>query len=278
MSTVGAPHHLSEDPLTDTSTLSDAVRVAGITVLAIDTPTLGERSYLAHDGHVALVVDPRRDLARVERLVSEHGLDLRVVAETHIRSDYVTGGYALAQKTGADYLVNADDEVAFERTPVHDGQTIEVGNRMRLTIVGTPGHTFTHLSHVLSVASTGEQHTHDLVRLQHASAHELAQALPDSEQVFPTHGFGSFCSATRSEATASTIDDERLSNPVLTQDEETYVRELLAGLGTWPAHYVHMAPVNASGLAEPDLSRPALADAAELRERIEAGEWAHAGR
>ena len=60
---------------------------------------------------------------------------------------------------------------------------------------------------------------------------------------------------------------------MLTQDEETYVRELLAGLGAWPAYYAHMAPANAAGPSEPDLSPPALADAAELRRRIESGEW-----
>ena len=34
-----------------------------------------------------------------------------------------------------------------------------------------------------------------------------------------------------------------------------------------------MAPANAAGPAEPDLTPPAVADAAELRRRIEAGEW-----
>jgi rhodanese-related sulfurtransferase len=34
-----------------------------------------------------------------------------------------------------------------------------------------------------------------------------------------------------------------------------------------------MAPANAAGPSEPDLSPPSVADAAELRRRIEAGEW-----
>ncbi len=275
---------------------SDSMSTSDISVIAIETPTLGDRSYLAHDGRVALVIDPQRDLDRVEALLTEHDLELRVVGESHLHNDYVTGGYALAQKTGAAYLVNGDDDVAFERTPVKDGQVIEVGDRMRLTVLATPGHTFTHLSYVLSDAQTGEQvavfsggsllfgatgrpdllgesHTQELVRLQHASAHKLAHALPDSAQVFPTHGFGSFCSATQSEATSSTIGAERTSNPVLTQDEETYVRELLDGLGAYPAYYAHMAPANADGPSEADLSTPSRADVAELRQRIEAGEW-----
>ena len=119
----------------------------------------------------------------------------------------------------------------------------------------------------------GEEHTDDLVRHQHASAHKLADLLPDEAEVFPTHGFGSFCAATQSDATESTIGQEKQSNPVLTQDEETYVRELLEGLGAYPAYYAHMAPANAAGPSEPDLSPPTVADAAELRRRIEAGEW-----
>ena len=273
-----------------------------LTVIAIETPTLGDRSYLVHDGEVALVVDPQRDIDRVLALLDEHGVRLTHVFETHIHNDYVTGGLALAQRTGAQYLVNGEDDVSFIRTPVADGQVVEVGGRMRITALATPGHTFTHLSYALTDAGSrgedgldravgvfsggsllfgatgrpdllGPEHTHDLVHHQHASAHRLADLLPDEAEVYPTHGFGSFCSATQSDATSSTIGREKQANPVLTQDEQTYVDELLAGLGPWPAYYAHMAPANAAGPSEPDLSPPGLADAAELRRRIEDGEW-----
>lgn len=267
-----------------------------LTIVPVETPSLGDRSYLVHDGEVAFVVDPQRDIDRVLGLLEEHDVRLTHVLETHIHNDYVTGGLALARRTGAQYLVNGEDDVSFDRSPVADGDVVEVGRRMRLTALATPGHTFTHLSYALTDAATGTQvavftggsllfgatgrpdllgaeHTHDLVRHQHASAHRLAELLPDDAGVFPTHGFGSFCSATQSDATASTIGQEKRSNPVLTQDEETYVEELLAGLAAYPTYYAHMAPANADGPAEPDLSLPAVADADELRRRIEAGEW-----
>ncbi|HEU4337095.1 MAG TPA: MBL fold metallo-hydrolase [Nocardioides sp.] len=267
-----------------------------LAIIPIETPTLGDRSYLVHDGEVAFVVDPQRDIDRVLDLLEEHAVRLTHVLETHIHNDYVTGGLALAERTGALYLVNGEDDVSFSRTPVADGDVVEVGERMRLTALATPGHTFTHLSYSLADAARdeqvavfsggsllygatgrpdllGPQHTHDLVRHQHASAHRLAELLPDEAEVYPTHGFGSFCSATQSDATSSTIGQEKRSNPVLTQDEQTYVDELLAGLGAYPAYYAHMAPANADGPSEPDLSRPSVADAAELRRRIDAGEW-----
>jgi len=119
----------------------------------------------------------------------------------------------------------------------------------------------------------GAAHASELARAQYASAHRLAAGLPDDAAVYPTHGFGSFCSATQSEGTSSTIGQEKRVNPVLTADEERYVTDLLAGLDAYPAYYAHMAPANAAGPAGPDLSPLHQADASELRRRIEAGEW-----
>jgi hydroxyacylglutathione hydrolase len=267
-----------------------------ITVIPLETPTLGNRSYLIHDGEVAFAVDPQRDIDRALALLDSRGLRLTHVFESHIHNDYVTGGFALAQRTGAAYLVNAEDRVSFERTPVRDGEIVTIGPRMRVTAVATPGHTFTHLSYVLTDTRTGyhmavfsggsllygatgrpdllgAEHTSDLVRAQHASARKLAKNLPDAAEVFPTHGFGSFCAATQSEAATSTIGQEKAANPVLVQGEETYVRELLADLNAYPAYYAHMAPANSAGPSEPDLSPAGRADPAEVRRRIEAGEW-----
>ena len=126
--------------------------MSSLTVVPIETPTLGDRSYLVHDGAVAFVVDPQRDIDRVLALLDEHGVRLTHVFETHIHNDYVTGGLALAQETGAAYHVNAEDDVAFERTPVVDGQTVAVGKHMRVRAISTPGHTFTHLSYALSTS------------------------------------------------------------------------------------------------------------------------------
>ncbi len=276
--------------------------MTALTVLTIETPSLGDHSYLVHDGEVAFVVDPQRDIDRILDLLDEHDVRLTHVFETHIHNDYVTGGLALAQRTGADYLVNGEDDVSFDRTPVRDGEVVAVGDRMRVVAVATPGHTFTHLSYALVEAAEGseldldtaagvfsggsllfgatgrpdllgKEHTEELSRRQHASAHHLTQLLPDAAEVYPTHGFGSFCAATQSDATESTIGTEKSVNPVLTQDEETYVRELLDGLGAFPAYYAHMMPTNAAGPTEPDLSAPSVADPAELRGRIEDGEW-----
>ena len=265
-----------------------------VTIVPIETPTLGDRSYLAHDGQLALVVDPQRDIDRVLEAAESAGVRITHVLETHIHNDYVTGGLALAKVTGAAYHVNAAEDVAYERVPTGDGDVIDVSDALRVRVIATPGHTYTHLSYALEsegehvgvfsggsllFGSTGRpdllgpDHTHTLVHHQYASVHRLAAELPDQTQVLPTHGFGSFCAASQSEATSSTIGQEKATNPALTQDEQNYVTELLAGLEAYPAYYAQMGPANSAGPAAADLRAPEPADAEALRRRLEAGEW-----
>ncbi len=271
------------------------------TIVPIETASLGDRSYLAHDGEVAVVVDPQRDIDRVLDLAAEHGVQITDVFETHIHNDYVTGGLALAQATGATYHVNADDPVTYARHPVRDGDIVEVSPRMRVRVIATPGHTYTHLSYALESRNganggsdtvavftggsllfgatgrpdlLGPDHTDSLVRHQYASAHRLAHELPAHTHVMPTHGFGSFCSAgSTGDTTASTIADEQVRNPVLTESEAQWVDETLAGLDAYPAYYAHMGPANTAGPAPADLSTPSLADKQTLADRIAGGEW-----
>ena len=108
-------------------------------IIPIETPTLGDRTYLIHDGRVAFVVDPQRDVDRVLDLAGQAGVSITDVFETHIHNDYVTGGHALAGITGARYYVNAEDPVTFERTPIRDGDVVEVPRACRCGRSPHPG-------------------------------------------------------------------------------------------------------------------------------------------
>jgi glyoxylase-like metal-dependent hydrolase (beta-lactamase superfamily II)/rhodanese-related sulfurtransferase len=267
-----------------------------IEILQVDTPSLGDRSYLATDGTVALVVDAQRDIDRVLALAGERGVRITHVLETHVHNDYLTGGLALARETGAAYCVGGADRVAFDRVPVADGDVLEITPSARVRVLATPGHTFTHLAYVLAAESgapfavftggsllfgatgrtdlLGAAHAAELARAQHASAARLAATLPDEVAVLPTHGFGSFCAATETASVdSSTIGQEKARNPALTLSVDRFVAELLAGLDAYPAYYTRMGPANAAGPSAPDLSRPGQAGPEELRRRLAAGEW-----
>lgn len=271
-----------------------------MSIITIETPTLGDRSYLAHDGEVAVVVDPQRDIDRVVALAHQSGVRITHVVETHVHNDYVTGGLALAEATGAAYALSRDDEVEFERLGLGDGDVLEVSEQLRLRVLATPGHTFTHLSYALESRHHGDpwrveavftggsllfgatgrpdllgsDHTEALARHQYASIHRLVGELPDATQVLPTHGFGSFCSSgSTGGATSSTIGQERQMNPAVTQGADGWVADTLAGLDAYPAYYAHMAPANSRGPSAADLRAPQPADPVAVADRIAAGDW-----
>ncbi|MFF3273721.1 rhodanese-like domain-containing protein [Streptomyces chrestomyceticus] len=263
----------------------------------VDTLTfegLGNRSYLAGGDGAAVVIDPPRDIDQVIAAAARRGVRIAYVAETHIHNDYVTGGLELARVTGAAYLVPAAASVSFARTPVADGDTVEVDEGLVLRAIATPGHTPHHTSYALEddgravAAFTGgslligtvgrpdlvePRLTERLARAQHASAHRLADELDDEVPVLPTHGFGSFCSSSQAEGDSTTIGKERTANDALTLDVDTFVARTLAGLEDVPAYYAHMGPANAAGPAPVDLTPPEPADARRIAERLAAGEW-----
>ncbi|WP_426939344.1 MBL fold metallo-hydrolase [Pseudarthrobacter sp. S3] len=263
-------------------------------VVVIETRPLGDRSYVVHDGEVALVIDPQRDTDRVEAAAAEAGVRITHVAETHLHNDYLTGGLILARAHGAEYLVSAQDDVGFEHTPIADGGTVQVG-RLTVKAVATPGHTHHHLSYVVSdgeqqaVFSGGSllygsvgrtdlvsgEDTEVLTRAQYSSVRRLAaEAKPDAA-LYPTHGFGSFCSSgPASSVHASTIAEQQEANHALTDaDEDHFVQELINNLTAYPSYYAHMAPANRQGPGPADLTVPESVDPAELSRRLADGEW-----
>ena len=266
-----------------------------VDVITIETPSLGDRSYVVHDGTDALVIDPQRDIDRVLDAVADAGITVSHVAETHVHNDYVTGGLVLSRVTGARYLHADAEELSFDHEPVSDGDTFAVGT-MTVEVVATPGHTAHHLSYVVrdpdgpdhaftggsqllgSVGRTdlvAEERTEELTRLQHRSARRLADLLDDSTCIHPTHGFGSFCSSASSDDESDgTMATERSVNVALTvDDEDEFVDRLVSGLSAYPRYYVHMDPLNRSGPGPIDLSLPRAVDPPELARRIHRGEW-----
>lgn len=264
-------------------------------IAVIETPELGDHSYLAHDGKSALVVDPQRDIERILQAASHLGVRIAVVAETHLHNDYVSGGLELARRTGATYLVSAEDDVGFERHPIRDGDELAVGT-MAVRAVSTPGHTLHHMSYLLldqrrevalfsggcllygTVGRTdlvSSELTETLTRAQHRSAWRLAAQVPGDVEVHPTHGFGSFCSSSKpSGVVISTVGHERKDNLALQiEDEDEFVRVLLGGLSAYPRYYAHMGPINRLGPPPANLGEVRELDAKELAHGIDSGSW-----
>ena len=268
-----------------------------IDVVVIDTPSLGDRSYLVTDGTAALVVDPQRDIDRILVAAADRGVQVTHVFETHIHNDYVSGGLALARETGAAYPVNGADDVAFGRDAISGGDEIESGT-MRVRVLATPGHTWTHLAYAVMDAVTGDvagvftggsllhgstgrpdllgpRQARALASAQHASARKLASLLPGHTPVFPTHGSGGSCAAGRASdgPSQATIAGQQRANPALTLGEDRYVASVLAGLDAVPGYYARMGRANMAGADAPVMLPPPRVLAGHVPGRVAAGDW-----
>jgi glyoxylase-like metal-dependent hydrolase (beta-lactamase superfamily II)/rhodanese-related sulfurtransferase len=267
--------------------------MSSLEIVSLDTPNLGDRSYVVGRGSSAIVIDPQRDIDRVQEVLDARGWSASHVLETHFHNDYVSGGLELARVLGAEYVVPDGMAIDFRAQQANDKDEIESGVGL-IRALHTPGHTPNHLSFAVTIGGEdkalftggsllfgsvgrpdllGPELTEPLARAQWASMRRIAQEVTTTAQVYPTHGFGSFCSATATVGNASTVAEQMLANPAFSTDEETFVAELIAGLDAFPAYYAHMGPANQAGAGPIDLSLPQRADADELARRIAAGEW-----
>lgn len=235
-------------------------------VVTIDTPGLGDRSYLATGDGWAVAVDPQRDLDRTELVLATHGLRLGAVLETHIHNDYVTGGLALARRHRVPYVVPAGPRLGYDAMRVGDGDRLAVGP-MRIGVVDSPGHTDAHATYDVrmdgaasGVAFTGgslllgatgrtdllgAELAEALARRQHGSARRLAALLPGDTRICPTHGFGSYCTAGRATGGGPTLAEQLAVNPAFVLDEDAFVAASLGSLGPYPRYFALMGPRNA---------------------------------
>lgn len=264
-----------------------------INVSVIDVSSLGDRTYLVHDSHVALVIDPQRDIESIQNLAEKEKVVIKAVFETHIHNDYVSGGLALSQATNAKYYISSDEKVQFEHVAINPNTVITIGG-LQVEPLHTPGHTPHHLSYLISMGQeqmvftggsmlygtigrtdlVGNDVTESLTKAQFNSVHTLANLLPNETAVYPTHGFGSFCSTlTSSNATTSTIKQEKEQNIAFSLSEEDFIKQVLASLGNYPSYYSHMAPLNRQGAESPILGELPTVQEKELLSLLEKEPW-----
>lgn len=233
----------------------------------VRTASLGDTTYLLQHGNSMLVVDPQRDIGRFLSRIDE-GLAVTHVLETHVHNDYVSGGRDLARRTGADLVLPAGSGVGFAFVPAFHEEDLESTDGLTIRPLHTPGHTPEHVSYLIVIDGEpaavftggsllvgaagrsdllGEEFADQLARLQYGSLQRLA-TLPDEVGVFPTHGEGSFCTASGAGRSTSTIGQEKSENPLYRlPDVESFVTSQLSGLTPYPAYYPYMAPINRAG-------------------------------
>ncbi|WP_149184002.1 MBL fold metallo-hydrolase [Streptomyces sp. TRM49041] len=231
---------------------------------------LGNSAYLVDlgDGR-ALAVDAGRDLRALYAAAERLGLRVAYAADTHLHADFLSGAVQLGHDHGAAVLASAGGHRAFPHRGLGDGDEVDLGG-LTLRALATPGHTDEHLAFLLlegsrelgvftggslivnSAARTdllGAGRTDELARAQYHSLRRLT-TLPDATAVWPTHGAGSFCSAPPGAERTTTVGAQKRANPLLAApDEDSFVRQLVGSLGSYPAYFDRLTEINRRGPA-----------------------------
>lgn len=254
---------------------------------------LAQASYLigCQAAGTAVVVDANRDTAQYHAVAREENLRITHVTESHIHADYLSGSRQLARETGAQLLLSAEGgeswQYAFARDEnavlLHDGDRFSIG-AVQLDVLHTPGHTPEHLTFLVTDRAAGEAPvgalTGDFIfvgdvgrpdlleRAAHVSgtmensARDLFRSLrrfvasqPDYLQIWPGHGAGSACGKALGALPQTTLGYEKLVNWAFAiDDEDRFVKEVLAGQPDPPTYFAMMKRLNKEG--------PALLDGA----------------
>lgn len=208
-------------------------------------------TYLLGDSETkeAILIDPVVEMVERDlQLVTDLGLHLKYILDTHVHADHITGSGELRKRTGAKVGVSSAYDMACPDLHIEDGQTIKFG-RYTLKAIHTPGHTSGCLSyHMENMVFTGDAL---LVRgcgrtdFQEGSSEKLFHSvrdrlfeLPESTVVYPAHDYKGF--------TRTSIDTEKRLNPRLntTITKEKFI-EIMAGLKlAYPKKIQEAVPAN----------------------------------
>ena len=233
---------------------------------------LGNSAYLigSHDTKKGILIDPLRDVDRYLHAASERGIQVTHVLDTHLHADFVSGNRELANQTGAVIGASADAKLEFDHQPLTEESVLDLG-AFQIRVMTTPGHSPEHISFLVVDADSKTpsalfsggalivggaartdlltpELTQPLARQLYHTIHEKLLKLPDSVDVFPTHGSGSYCVAPASKERTTTIGRERSSNSLaLAHSEEEFVQRALESLSSYPTYYKYLREVNQRG-------------------------------
>jgi glyoxylase-like metal-dependent hydrolase (beta-lactamase superfamily II) len=245
-----------------------------LAIYQVSRPARGCLSYVVASDGKAIVIDPLRHLDPYLDLVRDTGLTILTVIDTHGHADHISGGRALAAKTGASYFMHPYDAIhpvdlvpaTFAYEFIHGNQAFPVG-RQELKALHIPGHTLG-----LVALQLGDKYlfTGDSIFIRslarpdlggkaeswarlHSRSLRMLLALPGGITVLPGH-FSSLDEADDGGRFAASLDDLRQRNDGLIalerETEEGFVLYLLESLPTFRPEYLDIKRVNA-GLLVP---------------------------
>ena len=250
------------------------VETADLAIYQVSRPARGCLSYVIASDGKAIVIDALRHLHPYLDLAREKGLKITAVIDTHGHADHVSGGPALAAKSGASYYLHPYDAIhPLDVLPamisyeyIREGQKFSVGKH-ELAALHIPGHTLGLVAFRLgdryllsgdsifirSIARPDLGGKADAWAPLHGRSLRRLIGLPGGIMVLPGH-FSSLDEIDEAGVFAASLEDLKKRNDGLIalqrENEDGFVRYLLESLPKFIPEYVDIKRVNA-GLLTP---------------------------
>ncbi|WP_018614595.1 MBL fold metallo-hydrolase [Segetibacter koreensis] len=220
-----------------------------------------------------ILIDPARNPRQYLDYAKEMEAEITGIIETHPHADFVSSHLELHQITGATIYASRLVNPAYPHQTFDEGQFIQLG-KIKLLAFNTPGHSPDSISILLEhdgkqkavftgdtlfIGDCGRPDLREdggdaktvankLARQMYHSLRNKLIVLQDDAIVYPTHGAGTLCGKALSEASSSTIGEEKKTNWSLQQQtEEEFVSKLLNEQPFVPAYFPFDIELNKKG-------------------------------
>ncbi|WP_194850382.1 MBL fold metallo-hydrolase [Nonlabens antarcticus] len=233
---------------------------------------LSHYSYAIVSNGKMAIIDPERDPEQYYAFAKANNAQITTIIETHPHADFVSSHLEIHKHTNATIYNSKILGADYPHKSFDDGDRITLG-AITLTAINTPGHS---PDSITIMASEGEEtalFTGDTIFIGDVGRpdlrenagnikgkrEELAEMmfetvsnkfthLPNNSIVYPAHGAGSLCGKSLSDASSSTLGDERANNWAFQkQSKESFIDTLLEGQPFIPSYFGFDVDMNKKG-------------------------------
>ncbi|MCP9200014.1 rhodanese-like domain-containing protein [Gramella sp. GC03-9] len=233
---------------------------------------LAHYSYaIVSDGKMALV-DPARNPMQYYLYAEEQEAKIVAVFETHPHADFVSSHMQIHEETGATIYTSDKVGADYPHKAFDEGNSLKIG-QVEFKALNTPGHspdsitviakddekTALFTGDTLFIGDVGRPDLREKAGNMKAKRKDLAKQmyhtiqnkftdLPDDALVYPAHGAGSLCGKNMSDASSSTLGNERQGNWAFKdQTEEEFIEEILKDQPFIPSYFGFNVDINKTG-------------------------------
>jgi len=236
--------------------------------------SLSHYSYAIVCNDLIVIVDPTRNPLPYYKFAEKHAAKIVAVIETHPHADFISGHLQIYKETGAKIYASKYINADYPHHTFDDGDEF-VLNHVSFSAINTPGHSPDSIcilvkdtklqkevlfsGDTLFVGNVGRpdlrENSGDMQSTRFSLAkdmfHTIQQKfnhLNDEVVVYPAHGAGSLCGKNMSNASHTTLGNERITNWAFKpQTEDEFINTLISDQPFIPSYFGHSVDTNKMG-------------------------------